>query len=187
MVYSGLSVFTLNTIANIYFRNKPHDKNRQLFSSGTPQTSDSLLNFKNLYRPLPPNICSFSLLQSETSVRYYHYSLRNNPEERISQLLGGGSLKSRKDLHSIAENHMNGSWQRKPEEQNLLCSLWMHRNLENIPQTPGEFAVSRFESTAHLILRVKNPPFLRCKYCFTNARDFVNEKYTWNCNHCVLV
>jgi hypothetical protein len=33
---------------------------------------------------------------SETSVRNYHYSLRNNPEERSSHLLSGGSLKSRK-------------------------------------------------------------------------------------------
>jgi len=31
----------------------------------------------------------------ETSVRNYHYSLRNNPEERNSQLLRRGSLKSR--------------------------------------------------------------------------------------------
>jgi hypothetical protein len=30
-----------------------------------------------------------------TSLRNYHYSLRNNPEERCSHLLGGGSLKSR--------------------------------------------------------------------------------------------
>jgi len=32
---------------------------------------------------------------SETSVRNYHYSLRNNPEERSSYLLRGGSLNSR--------------------------------------------------------------------------------------------
>ena len=31
----------------------------------------------------------------ETSVRNYHYSLRNNPEERSFQLLHGGSLKPR--------------------------------------------------------------------------------------------
>jgi hypothetical protein len=31
----------------------------------------------------------------ETSVTNYQYSLRNNPEERSSQLLRGGSLKSR--------------------------------------------------------------------------------------------
>jgi len=31
----------------------------------------------------------------ETSVRNYHYSLRNNPEERSSHLLRGGSLKLR--------------------------------------------------------------------------------------------
>ena len=29
----------------------------------------------------------------------YHYSLRNNPEERSSHLLRGGSLKSRKVMH----------------------------------------------------------------------------------------
>jgi hypothetical protein len=32
---------------------------------------------------------------TETSVRNYHYSLRNNPEERSPRLLRGGSLKSR--------------------------------------------------------------------------------------------
>jgi len=35
----------------------------------------------------------------ETSVTNYHYSLRNNPEERSSQLLRGGSLQSR--IHYI--------------------------------------------------------------------------------------
>ena len=32
----------------------------------------------------------------EMSVRNYHYSLRNDPEERSSHLLRGGSLKSRR-------------------------------------------------------------------------------------------
>jgi len=31
----------------------------------------------------------------ETSVTIYHYSLHNNPEQRSSNLLRGGSLKSR--------------------------------------------------------------------------------------------
>jgi len=31
---------------------------------------------------------------SETSVRNYHYQLRNNPEERSYHLLRGGSLRS---------------------------------------------------------------------------------------------
>ena len=35
----------------------------------------------------------------ETSLRDYHYSLRNNPEGCSSHLLGGGSLKSRIPLH----------------------------------------------------------------------------------------
>jgi hypothetical protein len=40
---------------------------------------------------------------SETSVSNYRYSLRNNPEERSSPLLRGGSLKStlRPKFHSI--------------------------------------------------------------------------------------
>jgi len=33
-----------------------------------------------------------------SSVRNYHYTLRNNPEERSSHPLRGGSLKSRKRL-----------------------------------------------------------------------------------------
>ena len=35
----------------------------------------------------------------KTSVINYHYSLCNNPEERSSYLLRGGSLKSRKKLY----------------------------------------------------------------------------------------
>jgi hypothetical protein len=34
------------------------------------------------------------LVNPETSIRNYHYSLRNNPAERSSYLLRGGSLKS---------------------------------------------------------------------------------------------
>jgi hypothetical protein len=35
--------------------------------------------------------------QHKTSVRNYHYSLHNNPEQRSSHLLCGGSLKSHID------------------------------------------------------------------------------------------
>jgi len=38
----------------------------------------------------------------ETSVRNYHYSLRNDPEERGSRLLRGGSLKSATDDKSLS-------------------------------------------------------------------------------------
>jgi hypothetical protein len=38
----------------------------------------------------------------ETSVMKYHYSLCNNPEERSSHLLRGGSLKARKVRHATA-------------------------------------------------------------------------------------
>ena len=46
----------------------------------------------------------------ETSVRNCHYSLRNSPEVRGSQLLRGGSLKSRiftKRLRPSAHNEVN--------------------------------------------------------------------------------
>ena len=39
-------------------------------------------------------------------IRIYHYSLRNNPEERSSQLLRGGSLKSRINTWSCLEIRM---------------------------------------------------------------------------------
>jgi hypothetical protein len=47
----------------------------------------------------------------ETSVRHYHYPLRNNPEERSSHLLRGGSLKSRRDvpIHAIQEQRRSKS------------------------------------------------------------------------------
>jgi len=43
------------------------------------------------------NLCgndSFSLMFRETSARNYHYSLRNNPEERSSHLTNGYFIKS---------------------------------------------------------------------------------------------
>ena len=41
----------------------------------------------------------------ETSVRNYHNSLRNDPEERSSRLLRGGSEKSRCDVLFIFTVH----------------------------------------------------------------------------------
>jgi hypothetical protein len=38
----------------------------------------------------------------ETSVINYHYSLRNDPEERSSHLLRDGSLKSRKEKVTVS-------------------------------------------------------------------------------------
>jgi len=37
----------------------------------------------------------------ETSVRNYHYSLPNNPEERSSQLFRGGCLKSSRRYFAV--------------------------------------------------------------------------------------
>jgi hypothetical protein len=47
------------------------------------------------FKILEPCLKMGSIDCSETSVRNYHYSLRNNPEERSSQLLRAGSLISR--------------------------------------------------------------------------------------------
>jgi len=46
-----------------------------------------------LVRPLAPRMGPIGC--PETSVRHYHHLLRNNPEGRSSQLLSGGSLRSR--------------------------------------------------------------------------------------------
>jgi hypothetical protein len=40
----------------------------------------------------------------ETSVRNYHYSLRNNPEQRSSHLLRGGSQKSNVFMNVLDEH-----------------------------------------------------------------------------------
>jgi hypothetical protein len=44
---------------------------------------------------------------TETSARNYHYSQHNNPEERNSHLLRGGSLKSRKGEKSF---YFSNAW-----------------------------------------------------------------------------
>ena len=50
----------------------------------------------------------------ETSVGNYHYPLRNNPEERSSHLLRGGSVKSRIDpaflTFALMDRHLLGGW-----------------------------------------------------------------------------
>jgi hypothetical protein len=43
----------------------------------------------------------------ETSVRNYHYSLSNNPEDRSSHLLRGGSLKSGIAMRSLKKFKKN--------------------------------------------------------------------------------
>jgi len=53
----------------------------------------------------------------ETSVRNYHYSLGNNPEERSSHILSDGSLKSRKTACPNYRTH---------------CGLKKEKNLHHI-------------------------------------------------------
>jgi hypothetical protein len=66
-------------------------KNCVLLGYYTASTGNLLPTFcDNLSAPRIRPICC-----PETSVRNYHYSRRNDPEERSSQLFRGGSLKSR--------------------------------------------------------------------------------------------
>ena len=58
-------------------------------------------NFLPTFRDNPSAPSSGGLSRNVTSVRNYHYSQRNNPEERSSHLLHGGTLKSR-----TAEKHV---------------------------------------------------------------------------------
>ena len=56
----------------------------------------------------------------ETSVSIYHYTLRNFPEERISHLLRGGSLKSR-NLHNTNHRPLNiSTLSNNPDMSTLL-------------------------------------------------------------------
>ena len=50
----------------------------------------------------PTDVSGQLVICPETSVRNYHYSLRNNPEERSYHLLRCGSLKSR--IPSVSQN-----------------------------------------------------------------------------------
>jgi hypothetical protein len=59
----------------------------------------------------------------ETSVRNYHYSLRNNPKARSSHLLRGGSLKSRIFLAVFVTGHQAVNIVRKQRELLLLLLL----------------------------------------------------------------
>jgi len=57
--------------------------------------------FRTIYQSHPQGGRMGPIGCSETSVRNYYCSLRNNPEEHSSHLLGGGSLRSRTEKNSI--------------------------------------------------------------------------------------
>jgi hypothetical protein len=62
-------------------------------SSGVKNPKESMLSQYGVYigKSVVPEEGTGG--RPETSVRYYHYSLRNNPEVNSSRLLRGGSLK----------------------------------------------------------------------------------------------
>jgi len=68
----------------------------------------------------------------ETSVTNNYHSLLNNPEERNSQLLGGGSLESNKGSVRVKDNLW---WPRN--DIMLLSSSQTFRNVVLVFETPG--------------------------------------------------
>jgi hypothetical protein len=71
-------------------------------SSGCEDGNDRLFrNVSKKLRLLAATLRMEPIGCPETSVRNHHYSLRNNPEEHSSQVLGGGSLKSSTEKNSI--------------------------------------------------------------------------------------
>ena len=64
----------------------------------------------------------------ETSVRNYHYSLRNNPQERSSELLRGGSLESRivQIYSGYNKTHTGNVYNILPSEQ-IFVKIWVVR------------------------------------------------------------
>jgi len=64
------------------------------FSSGLQQHSSTFFQIYNSQLFYSLHLKMWPTGRPETSVRKYHYTLRNNPEERSSHPLRGGSLKS---------------------------------------------------------------------------------------------
>jgi len=105
---TALSWVVTHRIVVIYYRRfgttcRSHTKSSKAFrdnlsipSSGCEDGIDGL--FRNASKKLSLLAATLRIEPiscPETSVINYHYSLRNNTEERSSQLLGGGSLKLR--------------------------------------------------------------------------------------------
>ena len=83
----------------------------------------------------------------ETSVRSHHYSLGNNPEERNSQLLRGGSRKLRKPYFLVANRKMN--W--------ICDKLTFTRHVLQYPlNEDGGLACSVLILRSNLWLRIRN-------------------------------
>jgi len=82
-----------------------------------------LLYFSTTKRSSTAFICGFLTLEygTETSLRNYHYSLRNSPENGSSHLLRGGSMKT---LIIPACSDIHKNHRRVPCGQNLetLCA-----------------------------------------------------------------
>ena len=79
------------------------------------------------------------LIGTETPVRSYHYTLRNNPEERSSDLLRGGSLKSRMNQTCLTVFSTGWCW------CNITCVLREKRS------KPHDYAQ---KASTHQSLRV---------------------------------
>ena len=115
----------------------------------------------------------------ETSVRNYHYSLCNDPEERSSNLLRGGSLKSRKDwcvLFSIS-----------------LFRFWTLYNKHVIPVGWVEwwwwcyYAVLTYLSTgAYMVQYIVTHAAIRPVLGFTHRR-FTCWRKNYCANNCVVL
>jgi hypothetical protein len=73
----------------------------------------------------------------ETSVRKYHYSLRNNPEQHSSQVLRGVNLKSRtytrtSTVHRTAHKSLHNRHVKQKNLHEYVCMVWRATYFRNI-------------------------------------------------------
>jgi hypothetical protein len=105
----------------------------------------------------------------ETSVRNYHHSLHNNPEERNSQLLRGGSLQSRMNVRlCISTKRYSGKMVYKT--CNITCEIQELRQTQRSRGLRSKSAGFRL-----LGLRVRILPrawmFVSCECRVLSGRD----------------
>ena len=138
----------------------------------------------------------------ETSVRNYHYSLCNNPEERSCQLLRGGSLKSHPgcfflcfhwrlypvSFHIVTSCWKDLMWERQKSVKGLLTAYWVHELFNDalylqICRSQWPRGLSCKCTAARLLISwVRIPPWawmsVCCECCVLSGRGLCDELIT---------
>ena len=132
-------------------------------------------NFSPTFRHSPSWLTSTGC--PETSLRNYHYSLRNNSEERSSELLRGGSMKRRKKApfrrsaitqrSQITEAPFHALFKKVVPVCTAVITVSLHRDeaqTKSLPVTLRMYSSLNFGQTASLI-QCRESPALLAQLC----------------------